>query len=43
MVAVISWMLLNGCCNFLEAFGWLLCFPGGFWMVTVISLRLLDV
>ena len=37
MVAVISWCTLDGCCYFRVYSGWLLLFPGGLWMVAVIS------
>ena len=35
MVAVISWSFLDGCCHFLEPFGWLLLFCRAFWMVAI--------
>ena len=37
MVTDISWWALDGCCYFLVGSGWLLLFPGGLWMVAVIS------
>ena len=36
MIAVISWWALDGHCYFLTGSGWMLFFPGGLWMVTVI-------
>ena len=42
MVAGISWRALDGCCYFPEGSGWLLLFPGGLWMVVIISLWALD-
>ena len=36
MVAVDSWCLLDGCCQFLVLYGWLLLIPGALWVVAII-------
>ena len=42
MFIVDSGWALDGCCYFLVGSGWLLLFPGGLWMVAVISWWALD-
>ena len=36
-IPVISWWCLDGCCCFFVGSGWLPLFPGGLWMVAVVS------
>ena len=36
-IAVFSWWAMDGCCHSRVGYGWLLSFPGGLWVVTLIS------